>query len=95
MTIEELLNPLDELTNMDDVTDEEIYQAVMDSRAAHENAAANDVDDDTPIEAPPSLHEALQAKITIEKYIETIDKPYARKLESLLADFTCSTRLKT
>ena len=44
----------------------------------HENAAANngdnDIDDDTLIEPPPSHHEALQAKITIEKYIETINR---------------------
>ena len=98
MTIEELLNPLDESINMDGATDEEIYKAVMDSKAQRENAAANnvgdnDIDDDAPIETPPSRHEALQAKITIEKYIETIDEPYARKLESILADFARSTRL--
>ena len=58
----------------------------MDSKAQHENAAANngdnDIDDDALIEPPPLRHEALQAKITIEKYIETIDEPYACKLES-------------
>ena len=33
MTIEELLNPLDESINVDGATDDEIYKAVMDSRA--------------------------------------------------------------
>ena len=37
---------------------------------------------------------ALQAKAIIEKYyIETIDEPYARKLENILADFARSTWL--
>ena len=68
------------------------------SRAHRENAAANnvgdnDVDDDAPFELPPSRHEALQAKITIDKYIQSIDEPYARKLENILADFARSTRL--
>ena len=63
-----------------------------------ENAAANngdnDIDDDTLIEPPLSCHEALQAKITIEKYIETINEPYTWKLGSILfVDFACSTQL--
>ena len=57
------------------------------------NNGDNDIDDDALIEPPLSCHEALQAKITIEKYIETIDEPYARKLGSILADFACSTQL--
>ena len=74
MTIEELLNPSDESINMNEATDEEIYRAVIDSKVQRENAAANnigdnDVDDDAPIELPPSRHEALQAKTTIEKYV--------------------------
>jgi hypothetical protein len=99
MTIEELLNPLDdsESINMNGATDEEIYEAVMDSKAQRENAATNngdnDIDNDVPIVPPPSRHEALQAKITIEKYISTIDEPYARKLKGILADFARSTRL--
>jgi len=35
----------------------------------------NDVDDNAPMEPPPSRHEAFQAKITIEKYIQAIDEP--------------------
>ena len=97
MTVEELFNPLDEDFNLDGAMDEEIFKAVMDSKAQHENMAANngnnDIDDDALIEPPPSHHEALQAKIIIEKYIETIDEPYARKSESILADFACSTQL--
>ena len=63
-----------------------LWWILMDSRAQRENVAANngdnDIDDDTLIEPPMSHHEALWAKITIEKYIETIDEPYACKLES-------------
>ena len=35
----------------------------------------------------------IQAKTTIEKYVAAMDEPYARKLESILADFASSTRL--
>ena len=52
-----------------------------------------DADDDAPTEPPPARHEALQAKIIIEKYIEAIDEPYACKLENILADFARSTWL--
>ena len=52
MTIEELLNPLDESINMDGATDE-IFKAVMDLKAQRENMATNngdnDIDDDSPV----------------------------------------------
>ena len=41
--------------------------------------------DDAPIEPAPSHHEALQAKITIQKFIETIDDSLCT-LESILAE---------
>ena len=67
MTIEELLNPLDESINMDGATDEEIFKAVMDSKAQRENMATNngdnDIDDDSPIAPPQSRHEALRPKL--------------------------------
>ena len=82
---------------MDRAMEEDIFKAVMDSKTQHENVAANngnnDIDDDALIKPPLSRHEALQAKITNEKYIETIDETYACKLESILVDFACSTRL--
>ena len=70
-----------------------------DDKAQRENAAANNgdnnIDNDALIawEPPPSCHEALQAKSTIEKYIVTIGEPYACKLESILVDFAHSTWL--
>ena len=76
------LNPLDEDFNMDRATDEDIFKAVMDSKAQRENAAANngdnDIDNNALIEPPLWSHEALQAKITIEKYyIETMNLTHA------------------
>ena len=69
----------------------------MDSKAQCENVAANNgdnnIDDDALIEPPLSHHEALWARITIEKYIETIDEPYTHKLDSILADSACSSQL--
>jgi hypothetical protein len=85
-TIEELSNPLDESTNMDGATDEEIYKAVtvIVSRDTAEMSwnDIGDKDDDTAwveLELPPSLHEleVFQAQISVEKYIAIIDKSYA------------------
>ena len=41
-----LLNPLDEDFNMDGATEEDIFKAVMDSKAQRQNAAANNGDND-------------------------------------------------
>ena len=38
-------------------------------------------------------NESGYAKSTIEKYVAALDEPYARNLESILADFARSTRL--
>ena len=44
--------------------------------------------DDAPLGPTPSRHEALQAKLTIEKCIQMIDESYAHKLENILALFS-------
>jgi len=63
MDIEALLNPADESQVMDETTDEEICQAVLDVRRAQEegliNGGDDDVDDDASVEPCP-MHREVQ-----------------------------------
>ena len=98
MDIEALLNPADESHVIDETTDEEICQAVLDARKAQEegpiNGGDNDVDDDAPVEPCPTRREVLQAAAVINKYIDGVDDPSARKLEGILASFKRQMRLE-
>jgi hypothetical protein len=93
MDIEALLNPVDELPQvMEETTDEEICQAVLDAKKAQEagliNGGDDDVDDDpSAIEPCPTHREVLQAASVINKYIDTLNDPIARSLEGVLASF--------
>jgi len=92
-----VLNPVDESRVIDETTDEEIYQAVIDARQAQENTIMNggddDAEDDGPIEDRPTRREALQATSVVNQYINGLDDPVARKLEALLGSFAWRTRL--
>ena len=91
MSLEALLNPTEESQVMDETTDEEICHAVQNARRADENLDRNggddDADDDAEPEAIPSRKEVLKAVSTISGYIAGLDKPIARKLESILHSF--------
>ena len=91
MDIEALLNSADESQVINETTDEEICQAVLDARKAQEegliNDGDNDIDDDASIELCPMHREVLQATSVIDKYIDTLDDPVAHKLEGVLASF--------
>ena len=93
MNIEALLNPADESRVMDETTDKEICQAVLDARRAQEegliNGGDDDVDDDASVELCPTHREVLQAASVINKYTDTLKDPIARKLEGVLASFRC------
>ena len=97
MSIEALLNPEGERETMDESTDEEIYQAVMDARNARENIDQNGGDDadsdDGPVQARPTVREVLQAAATLNRYIDELDDPIARKLETTLGSFKHQLRL--
>jgi hypothetical protein len=98
MDLEALLNPADESRVMDETTDEEICQAVLDARKAQEevliNGGDDDVDDDASVELCPTHREVLQAASVINKYIDTLDDPIARKVEGVLASFRHQMRLE-
>jgi hypothetical protein len=85
MNIEALLNPVDESQVMDETTDEDICQAVLDAK---EDGRGDDTDDAF-IEPCLTHHEVLQAASVINRYIDSVDNPVARKLESILASFRC------
>ena len=84
MNIEALLNPAAEAQNLDEMTDEEICQAVQDARKAeYEATDSGDHSDD---EAPcPTRREVLQAVSVINSYVDNLDDAIAR-LMSILPD---------
>ncbi|KAF9501872.1 hypothetical protein BDN71DRAFT_1438594 [Pleurotus eryngii] len=96
MAIEELLNPVSERENIDNISAEEIFRSVQEMREAMEMMEVNGGDDgeDGVIEEKPTRKEALTAAATLGKYISDINEPFARKLEAILASFGRQTRLE-
>ena len=98
LKLNDLLNPESERQVMEHTTDEEIFHAVMASRAAEEDielvGGADDDDDDAEILPRPSRRAALEAAATLERYISVIEEPYARKLEGFLLSFGRQTRFE-
>ncbi len=98
MDIESLLNPEIENMDIEETTDKDIFDAVMASRSADESIDENggdvDADDDSLSEPRPKRCEALRAVRTLQKYVETMDDPFARNLERILASFGRKTRLE-
>ena len=98
MDLAELLNPAAETHNTFEATDRDIYQAVMDAKAAREmNDAGNsdevDNDHDKPDEPGPTRGEALRAALVLGRYIREFDDPFMRKLESMLGSVGKRTRV--
>jgi hypothetical protein len=98
MDIESLLNPAGESHILAESSDQEIYQAVMDSIAARENIEASgsdDVDDseDIHIEPRPTRRDVLKAVSTISKYVDEVNDPIACKVEGILSSFNRQLRL--
>lgn len=90
MNIEALLNPPGKSHVLTETSDQEIYQAVIDAIDAHENIEVNGgdvIDNDGPIEPPPTQHDILKAVSTIGKYTNDLSDPLARKIEALLGTF--------
>ena len=97
MSIEVLLNPQEELLTIEETTDEEIFQAVIDAKEVHEESphdkGDNDIEDDSPSDICPTCNEALQAALVVKKYIQELNNPFARKLEGIIDTFGRQTRL--
>ena len=102
LNLEDLLNPEPEKQVVEHATDESIYHVVVVGHLAEKNmdlvGGADDKDNDVEILPHPSRKEALAAAATLENYISVLEKPYAQKLEGLLASFglqTCFEQTQT
>jgi hypothetical protein len=88
MSIEELLDPVEETELIDEATDEEIVRAVMDTHERHENSEIMGSNDDSgPTKPCPTTTEALQVISLITDYIDTINDLIAHKLKGVLGCF--------
>ncbi|KAJ7867379.1 hypothetical protein B0H14DRAFT_2346997, partial [Mycena olivaceomarginata] len=75
---------------LEDASDEEIFEAVQQTRINTENTEINGGDDGTDGQAgkpKPTRKEALHAVATLQKYLADVDSSFARKLELDLATF--------
>lgn len=91
MELEEILNPPGE-DGIEEATDEDIFNAVMEARREEEGRYdGDDTDTGTLVEPTPTRKptraEALQAALTIIRYIKDEEGAYFRELESALALF--------
>lgn len=69
------------------MTDEDIFESVMDAKRLREKTVGgNDVDVDIPAPGPTRC-EALQAALTLKKYVRTFSEPFAHKPEVMLGSF--------
>jgi len=101
MDIDSLLDPLGKSLVLTEVSDKEIYQAVIDAIAARDNLDLNGHDDgddgdgieEASLEPPPSWRDVAKAVATINRYIEELNDPLARKVEALLGTFNQQLRL--
>ena len=98
MSIKALLNPPDESSMMDETTDFEIFQAVMEARKERESDgddesdAIKSVDLETVVKPRRTCKEALQASLIMQDFLQELNTPYARSLEAELFSFGHQTR---
>ena len=81
---------------MDGLTDEEIFEAVMDVRKEDDSDEASDKDNkdaNNPVDIQPMQKEALSAVLTIQKYIKDINDLFAHQLKGILGSFGHQTCL--
>ena len=97
MDIESLLNPAGESYTLTETSDVEIYEAVMDATEACKNMEVNGGDDrneDISAEPCPNRRDVLKAVSTIGKYLDGLNDPIARKIETLLGSFNMQLHLE-
>ena len=96
MDLESLLNPVEETQNMQETSDEDIFDAVMMAREdVAPNTVGDDVDDTSPCEPLPSRCEVMQAALLINRYVKNINEPFARKVEAVLGSLGRQTRYES
>ncbi|KAK0184651.1 hypothetical protein F5146DRAFT_938462 [Armillaria mellea] len=101
MDVGSLVDPEPERDLMgDEVMDQDIFDAVITAQKQAEEAETYDADADADadvnecIDVPPSHKEALDAVSTLQKYVHSMDDPFVRQLEGVLASFGRKTRLE-
>ncbi|KAJ3544961.1 hypothetical protein NMY22_g2609 [Coprinellus aureogranulatus] len=96
MEIDLLLSPPDENPNVDHADVQEIFETVMEAKAAREALDINGGDDaeEEPLSDVPSPAEVQKAISTITSHLLASDEPYARKLEGLLSQMRRDLRLE-
>jgi len=92
MDVAELLSPAAEAHNFFEATDEDIYQAVIDTRGVQEGVETeSNSKSGEPIK---STHgEAVQAAIVLGQYLKRLDDPFVCELDSMLGSFGKKTWL--
>ena len=95
MSIEQLLNPVEEQSLMvEDISDEDICNAVLETIGNSSSGAdPDDTKDHEDVVPHPTHHEALAAALTLQRYVQDIDTPYAWDFESSLVSFGHQTWL--
>jgi len=88
MDLRELLNPKGE-QDLDDISDEEIFEAVLSMQDTEQET----IEIDVAVDKRPSRKEAIAASLTLQAYLKEINKPFARQLEARLASFGRQTHL--
>ncbi|KIK80199.1 hypothetical protein PAXRUDRAFT_159272 [Paxillus rubicundulus Ve08.2h10] len=86
MDLAEFLNPAAKTHNIFNSTDEDIYQAIMDAKAAWEANSEGNSDEVNvgPVKLGPTHSDALQVALVVGKYIKDFDDLFMCKLDSML-----------
>jgi len=92
LTIKELLN-LDEESAHISVTDNEIFQSVMDLLAGSPEEANPELPEEE-LDPIPTYRKVLQATLTLQKYIDAQNNTIARELDHLLCQFHANVQLE-
>ena len=104
MNITELFNPVVESSHVFDAGNKDIFQAVMDTKAAQESSKGHDGDEvstdgnndcDKPTKPPPTWKEALQVMMVLRRYANEMDEPLVHKVEAVLGLFGRMTQVKS
>ena len=104
MNITELFNPVVESSHVFDAGNKDIFQAVMDTKAAQESSKGHDGNEvstdgnndcDKPTKPPPTWKEALQVMMVLRRYANEMDDPLVHTVEAVLGLFGRMTQVKS
>ena len=95
MSLDTLLNPVEEQDIIEECSDVDIFKAVMKDMEGRETGGMDDSDEEVATDDPqPSRAEALSAVGTLQHFLSPMDNHFACKLETLLASFGQQNRLE-